>query len=202
MKVWQLMALAVGLAGLAYFVHYGFWENFAIDFFFLVVIPVLFLTKGKNWTLLKEYGLQLGDWRYWGKWTVLLLLLSLPVMYYGIGLPGFESYYPRYDAARYSWTAFILFELAFGVVMFATEFFYRGFMLFGLSEKMDPRIANLIHAFVYMLVHIGKPGWEVPYSFGAGYLFGYVDYKGKSILPSFIMHWVSSVIFDFMIIAL
>ena len=199
-KIFVLLGLAILLAAGSYFVHYGFWENFAIDFFFLVVVPVLFLTRGKNWKVLKKYGLALGNWKWWGKWVVVLLLVSLPIMYYGIGLPGFADYYPKYPPARYSWTAFILFELAFGVVMFATEFFYRGFLMFGLAEKMDPRIANLIHAFVYMLVHIGKPGWEVPYSFVAGYVFGYVDYKGKSILPSFIMHWVSSVIFDLMIV--
>ena len=202
MRVWVLLPVAAILAGLSYFVYYGFWENFLVDFVFLVVIPVLVLTGGKNWKVLKKFGLALGDWKWWGKWVVVLLVVSLPIMYYGVGLPGFEEYYPRYPPARYSWTAFVIFELAFGVLMFATEFFYRGFLLFGLAEKMDPRVANLIHAFLYMLVHIGKPGIEVPYSFVAGYAFGYVDYKGKSILPSFIMHWVSSIIFDFMIIVL
>jgi len=197
-----LFAVAAVLAALSYFVYAGFWGNFAFDFLVLVVVPILILTKGKNWSVLKKYGLQPGDWKWWGKWVVLLLLVSLPIMYFGIGLPGFADYYPRYAPARYSWTAFIMFELAFGVVMFATEFFYRGFLLFGLAEKMDSRVANLVHGLLYMVVHIGKPFWEVPYSFVAGYVFGYVDYKGKSILPSFLMHWVSSIIFDLMVVLL
>lgn len=200
MRIVTLLGLAVVLSGLSYFVHFGVWENFAVDFVLLLVIPALALTKGKDWGVLKEYGVGSGNWRWWAKWVAGLLLASLPIMYYAARLPEFAGYYPWYPPARYSWSAFAVFELTFGIAMIATEFFYRGFLLFGLAEKVDWRIANLIHSFLYMLVHIGKPGLEVPYSFLAGFVFGYVDYKGKSILPSFIMHWSSSVIFDILIL--
>jgi len=215
MKSSILLAFAVILAGLSYFISFGPWvnftvmmKNFGVDFLFLALIPIVFLyfRQGRDLNVLRKYGLALGNWKWWGKWVLVLLLVSLPIMYIGIGLPafggfqGFVDYYPKYAPARYFWMDFVLFELAFGIVMFATEFFYRGFLLFGLSEKLDWRVANLIHAFLYMLVHIGKPLFEVPYSFVAGYVFGYVDYKGKSIIPSFLMHWVSSVIFDLFIL--
>lgn len=199
--------LALVLAGLAYFVRVGgLFVSIGTDFVFLFVVPVLFLAwrYGKRGLAvgLAEHGFRLGNWKYGLKWAALLLVLALPIMYYGVGLPGFKEYYPLWNPIRYSWTNFVIFELVFGVAMLATEFFYRGFFLFGLSKYMDERVANLIHAFLYMLVHIGKPGLEVPYSFAAGYVFGYVDLRSKSILPSFLMHWISSIIFDVFVLLL
>jgi membrane protease YdiL (CAAX protease family) len=200
MKSYHLIGVAGIVIGVNYFCDLGFWKNFFADFVLLVVIPVLVLTRGKGWAILKKYGIAYGTWKWWMKRVAGLLLVSLPIMYYGAGLPEFVQYYPWYPPARYSWSAFFLFELSLGGLMAATEFFYRGFLLFGLAEKVHPTVANIVHSFIYMVMHIGKPWLEVPYSFAAGFVFGYIDYKGKSILPSLVMHWGSSILFDLLIL--
>jgi membrane protease YdiL (CAAX protease family) len=200
MKGYHLAAVTGIIMGVSYFCRFDLWENFFVDFALLVIIPVLILTRGREWAILKKYGIACGTWKWWIRRVAGLFLVSLPIMYYGAGLPEFVNYYPWYPPARYSWSAFALFELSLGFLMVATEFFYRGFLLFGLAEKVNLTVANTIHSFIYMVMHIGKPWLEVPYSFAAGFVFGYVDYKGKSILPSLIMHWGSSILFDMLIL--
>ncbi|MFC1454725.1 type II CAAX prenyl endopeptidase Rce1 family protein [Candidatus Undinarchaeota archaeon] len=193
-----LILLAVVLACVSYA---GKPSNFFLGslhtFSFLVVVPAIaLLALGKR---LSDFGLQLGDWRTGLKYSTALLLISLPFMIYGASLADFGRYYPLWKGALGGWQEFILFELFVGLIMFSTEFFYRGFLLFNLKDKWW---GNLFHSFLYMLVHLGKPGVEVPYSFFAGYVFGWVDLKTDSILPSFLMHFISSIIFDLLIIML
>ncbi|MBN1785495.1 MAG: CPBP family intramembrane metalloprotease, partial [Candidatus Methanofastidiosa archaeon] len=87
-----------------------------------------------------------------------------------------------------------------GLLMLSTEFFYRGFMLFGLDRLGKGAI--LVQAIPYAYVHLGKPMLEVYYSFFAGIVFGYIDWESKSILPSFLLHWTTSIIFDSLCILL
>ena len=193
-----MILLAIVLAYVSYISKPpNFFLGSLHTFFFLAVVPVVVLSVwGKK---LSYFGLQLGDWRTGLKYSAALLAISLPFMAYGAGLADFGLYYPLWKGALNGWKQFILFELFVGLIMFSTEFFYRGFLLFNLKDKWW---GNLFHAFLYMLVHLGKPGIEVPYSFFAGYVFGWVDLKTNSILPSFLMHFISSVIFDLLIIML
>ncbi|MFH1786802.1 MAG: CPBP family intramembrane glutamic endopeptidase [archaeon] len=199
-KVNKLLVLALAgvLAWCSYFTSPpGVFMRTAHTFLFLAAIPMIVLHAwGKK---LPAYGMQLGDWRTGLKYSAILLLVAMPIMAYGAMLGDFKLYYPEWKGALDSWWMFIAFEALVGVIMFSTEFFYRGFLLFSLKDKWW---GNLVHSFVYMLVHIGKPWLEVPYSFFAGYAFGWVDLKTNSILPSFLMHFISSVIFDLMVILL
>jgi membrane protease YdiL (CAAX protease family) len=154
-----------------------------------------------------EVGLTWGDVREGLKYAVVMLVLALPFMVYGAGLESFKDYYPIWAPARVSVFSFIILESAILIMMFNTEFLFRGVLLFSLDRKMTDMkggqwIAILIQSFVYMLVHIGKPGLEVPYSFFVGIVFGWLALRTRSILPSFIAHWTSSVLFDILVIML
>ncbi|ODS35132.1 MAG: hypothetical protein A7315_15005 [Candidatus Altiarchaeales archaeon WOR_SM1_79] len=149
---------------------------------------------------LKDVLLGFGNLKPGLKYSVLIFAVALPVMAYGSTLSDFSQYYPIWKPASDSTWNFILYESAIAIRMLATEFFYRGFLMWTLMEKMDERYANLIHSFVYMLMHIGKPPLEVPYSFIGGYVFAWVDLRSKSILPSFLIHFLGSLVFDLMII--
>ncbi len=177
-----------------------FFEHVIIDLIVIAaLIGILLLFRER----LADFGLSSGNIKLGLKYSVILFILALPLMLYGSSLESFKNYYPIWDPANSGIKNFIIFELAVGVMMFYTEFLYRGFILFGLSKNKTPgKYANLIQSFIYMLRHIGKPGLEVPYSFFAGYVFGLVDLRCKSILPSFLMHFTASVVFDLMIIFL
>ncbi|MEE8402731.1 MAG: CPBP family intramembrane glutamic endopeptidase, partial [Candidatus Hydrothermarchaeaceae archaeon] len=76
------------------------------------------------------------------------------------------------------------------------------YLLFSLDKAVGRAPAILLHAIPYMLVHIGKPPLEVPYSFFAGLLFGYLALKTRSILPSFLVHFLGSAGFELMVLRL
>jgi membrane protease YdiL (CAAX protease family) len=190
-----LFAAAFALLATRY-IDYGWGAYILSCLLLMVAVPsALILRRGGR---LGEYLIQLGDWRRGLKVSVLLLAVSLPVMYYGTSLPSFQSYYPLWPSARSGLGGFIVFELYVLVIMVCTEFFYRGFLLRTLLK--ETRYGNVVHAFLYMLAHLGKPPLEVVYSGPVGWLFAKIDLKYKSILPSLTMHYISSVIFDLMIL--
>ena len=164
----------------------------------LVAIPLFYLyLTGEN---PRDFGLSIGNKRRAIKYFLLLFTLSIPVMLYGATLPEFQLYYPIYKPAAHSIHAFLLFESLVFFMMFATEFFFRGFLLFGLRRHFPENTAILLHAIPYALVHIGKPVLEVYYSFFAGIIFAHIALRSKSILPSLALHFICSVVFDAFII--
>jgi uncharacterized protein len=147
---------------------------------------------------LKDYLIQAGDLRFGLAVSAALLSASLPIMYLGSTFADFQEYYPTWDSAAESLGGFLVYEAYVLVIMVSTEYFYRGFLLNTLMSAT--RYGNAVHAFAYMLAHLGKPPLEVAYSLPVGWLFGKVDLRAKSILPSLLMHYASSVVFDVMIL--
>jgi membrane protease YdiL (CAAX protease family) len=189
----------------ARFAHLNLWQWIGIQtlLFSLVPIAVIILSG----TSREEVGLSTGDLRLGLKYVAYMIVFAMPFMVYGAMLPSFKAYYPIWEPARTSILAFILLELAVLVMMFNTEFLFRGLLLFSLEGSLKNIrrgrwIAIFIHSLIYMAVHFGKPGLEVPYSFFVGLVFGWLALKTRSVLPSFIAHWTSSVIFDILVIIL
>ncbi|MFQ5800258.1 MAG: type II CAAX prenyl endopeptidase Rce1 family protein [Candidatus Hydrothermarchaeales archaeon] len=188
---------------IAHSVELDLWQWIGIQTVLFSMVPLLFILTLR--IKRDEIGLSVGDLRLGLKYVFVMLFFAMPLMIYGAGLPAFKAYYPIWAPARSSLSNFILFELAILVMMFNTEFFFRGLLLFGFERvtkdlKGGKGIAILAHSVIYMLVHVGKPELEVLYSFFVGIVFGWVALKTKSILPSFIAHWTSSVIFDILIV--
>ncbi|NJE10218.1 CPBP family archaeomyxosortase MrtA [Thermococcus sp. MAR1] len=131
--------------------------------------------------------------------ALILFLLTIPLSLYGTTMPSMKEYYPIFQYS--GWDDFFLKELAVGVIMFSHEVFYRGIVLFPLARKNE-WLGILAQDVPYTLVHIGKPGIEVPYSFVAGIVFAKMDLKSGSFLPSFLLHWLGSVLFDLLCVLL
>jgi len=127
------------------------------------------------------------------KLFLLLFALSIPLSLYGTTIPSMRNYYPVFPYSGPG--SFLLGELGMGLVMLAHEAFYRGFLLFPLAEKSEP-LAMILQDIPYTLVHVGKPGIEVPYSLIAGVIFAKMDLEGESFVPSFLLHWLGSAFFD------
>jgi len=189
-----LLALTIVLA--SRLTAAAFFQMALTEFTLLVAVPAAYikLSGGK----LGEYGISFGELKRGLKYAAAIFILALPLMAYGSQLSSFRGYYPIWKPAYQNPVNFIVYELTVALMLFSTEFFYRGFLLFTLNR--ETRLANVIHALVYALVHVGKPLLEVPYSFMAGLVFGEADLKCKSILPSFLMHFAGNLAFDLMII--
>jgi membrane protease YdiL (CAAX protease family) len=180
---------------LAYFTSTSNIENNVIlhsTFYFLIPFSVALGLKLKP----KNIGLSIKRSRRIVFYSAVLITLSIPVMSYAATLPEFNAYYPRFFAPNLG--TFAYYEGLLLISFAAFEFFFRGFALFQLRSFVGDWPAILIHNIPYTLVHIGKPGLEIPYSFLAGLVFGYIAIKSKSFLPAFASHYTTSVIFDFL----
>jgi membrane protease YdiL (CAAX protease family) len=189
----------------ARFSHLNLWQWIGIQTLLFTLVPIALIILYE--TSREEVGLSTGDLRLGLKYVAIMLVLAMPFMFYGASLPSFKAYYPIWEPARTSILSFILLELAVFVMIFNTEFLFRGLLLFSFERNLKNvrrgrLIAIFIHSLIYMAVHFGKPGLEVPYSFFVGLVFGWLALKTRSVLPSFIAHWTSSVIFDILVIIL
>ena len=130
----------------------------------------------------RDYGIRVGRW----KSAIILVVVSLAAMaliLYGTSkLPEVRSYYHR-DAI--DWFNLLLDTALY---MFAWEFLFRGYMLFGL-EKSIGKNSVVVHAIPFVLLHLGKPFLETLVCIPGGFIFGYVAYRTRSFLPCFIIHF-------------
>ncbi|WP_456422596.1 CPBP family archaeomyxosortase MrtA [Thermococcus sp.] len=168
----------------------SFWGHVLIVLVSYLLVPlILSLTLGFR---PNEVGLKLPN-RVGIKLFLVLFVLSAPLSFYGTMIPSMRNYYPVFS---YSGPlTFLLYELGIGMIMLAHEAFYRGFLLFPLARR-NKWLAIILQDIPYTLVHIGKPGVEIPYAFIAGVIFAKMDLKGESFLPSFLLHWLGSAFFD------
>ncbi len=163
---------------------FGYW--FTGDFFSLFLLPWLIISvtfKEK----LRNYGLSAGDAKAGLKLAVVFILIMIPVIWVATSTEGFILTYPLLARARDSWTIFIIFESGLLLYIFAWEFFFRGFMLFGLKDKFG-YYAVFIQMIPFVILHNGKPSAE---TFGAvfgGLALGILAYRTKSIYYGIIAH--------------
>jgi membrane protease YdiL (CAAX protease family) len=90
--------------------------------------------------------------------------------------------------ARNSWMIFLIFESGMIVYMFAWEFIWRGFMLFGLEEKFG-YYAVLIQTLPFVILHNGKPALETFGSIVAGVALGILALRTRSIFYCVAAHY-------------
>ncbi len=185
------------------YIHLNLWEWILLQSILFLFIPLIILF---HFQIKKEdVGLSIENIGIGLKYSLFFLTAALPFMIYGASLSSFKRYYPIWSPARDGIFEFIILELAVLLMMLSTEFYFRGLLLLSLEDsltniKNGRWIALCIHSMIYMLAHIGKPGLEVPYSFFAGLAFGWIALASRSIVPSFVLHWSSSVIFDVLVI--
>lgn len=154
-----------------------------------VVLVVAAMARGKvPWS---RWGLGFGDRRWWLPPVGALLIAILVCIPLVVWLfPEFAQYYPRYKPARTSAVALVEYELAMGVYMFCWEYFFRGYMLFGLARTLGPAAAIVIQAYPFFILHQQKPEPEMISSWFGGILMGWLCWRSKSAWPSFLLHWV------------
>ncbi len=148
-------------------------------YYLLVPLAAGFLFfRDKPW----DYGIRVGRW----KPSIILIagcLAAMALILYVVGkMPEFCSYYHK-DVI--DWSKLLLDAALY---MFAWEFLFRGYMLFGL-EKSIGKGAIFVQAIPFVLLHFGKPFLETLACIPCGFILGYVAYRTRSFLPCFIIHF-------------
>jgi membrane protease YdiL (CAAX protease family) len=150
------------------------------------VIYFLLIPLATGWLFFRDkprdYGIRIGN-RRWALILIPACLAGMALILYGASkMPEFRSYYHRYAI---DWPQLLLDTALY---MFAWEFLFRGYMLFGL-EKSIGKNAIFVQAIPFVLLHFGKPFLETLACIPGGFGFGYVAYKTRSFLPCFIIHF-------------
>jgi uncharacterized protein len=150
---------------------------------------------------LVEYGFSIGDLKA-GLYSILFLFPFIALLLYlASNTTEMINYYPINKEAGSSLFSFTRFEF-FRVLLFYTgwEFFFRGFLLFGLEKYVGSFLAICIQTIPSCLWHIGMPSGEIFSSILGGILFGVIALKTRSILYPFILHSLIGVTLDFFIV--
>ena len=172
--------------------YYYWFLSTGLTLFLIPVIVAIFGTKQR----LSDYGIRLGEQKLgWGvafaAWVLMIPVIILAVKVY----PPFLDKYPLGKAVASSWMAFLPYQLAYGVYMFSWEFFFRGFMLFGL-EKRFGNYSILIQTIPFAVMHFSKPLPEALGSIVAGLLLGVLAFETRSFVYGAAIHWLVAMTMD------
>ena len=184
-----------------------------IALLFVPMLTVLFVLREDP----DKFGFTLGSWNR--IWVVLIVLFAglLVAMAAASRWQVFQSYYPlfrRFDEFR-PWFAhnypennpfvsapmmMLYAQASYGLYMFCWEFFFRGYLLFGMLRSIGwPAV--LVQAAAFGLLHLGKPVTEQVASYIAGVVLGMIALNAKSFVPCFALHWLASISFDLLVVA-
>lgn len=163
--------------------------------FWLPMVVVLLILRQEP----SNFGFAKGDVKRGYRQAALLFMVVLPLLIIAARMEAFQAYYPIQKRAAEDLRYLGYFELTYGMYLFCWEFFFRGFLLFGLVGVLG-RWSVLAQAVAFGIMHLDKPGLEAAASFPAGVVLGIVALRSNSFLPCFLVHWASAVAFDVLII--
>lgn len=138
------------------------------------------------------YGLSKKQFSF--KPYLVALLIMLPIVLIAAFQPDFHKYYPHIERILRNGNITenkigygLFFETCYGIDFFATELFFRGFMILAFAKYLG-RGAILPMAVFYVFIHFGKPPGEAISAFFGGTILGIFAYETKSIWGGVIVH--------------
>lgn len=173
------------------------WAQFGwigLNLVCLLAIPIVVIRFGLRESV-RDYGLAVGDWRLWTRHVAAYIPLVLPAVAIASRTEEFRNFYPMFALGRDRPVLLLPWELAYGAYFFAWEFFFRGFLLQGLAERLGPT-AIIVQNVPFVMMHFGKPEAEVWASVIAGLALGITAYRSRSILGCWIVHWLCAAAMD------
>jgi membrane protease YdiL (CAAX protease family) len=198
-----LLILWVYYGKSAHFVHFfggsgglrgrGGQDVYAVIYEYLAAFLVLFcipalLVKAGFKRPLREFGLQHGDAREGLRLTAAALPVLLVAVYLGSADPAMQAEYPQAKSTIGHLAPFLIVEGFYLLYYLGWEFFFRGFMLFGLEQHYGALAAVLIQTIPSAIAHIGKPFPECFAAIFAGIVFGYVAVRSRSVFYPLLLH--------------
>ena len=143
---------------------------------------------------LRDYGLQRGDLKLGLCWAIVLVPPLMYLAYSTAQRPEYRAVYPLNDRAQNCFLLHAAVQLAYYV---AWEFHFRGFLLHGLKSRSGTSVAVWVQVMASVLAHLGKPGSEIAGALGGGVLWGLLSVQCRSILSSFLQHWLLGLSLDY-----
>lgn len=159
------------------------WTTGAVTFYF--VIPALIVRRVFGHRL-RDYGLNLDGFR---RHLPIYLLLFLPVFLLVFAVadaPDFQAKYPLYKN-HLGLFDLLVWELLYALQFFALEFFFRGFLIHGVKDKVGS-LGVLAMVMPYVMIHFSKPLYETVGAIIAGTVLGLLSLRTGSIAGGVFIH--------------
>lgn len=173
-------------AGDRYWTLKGFawWSGWRVLGYMILPALTILLMPGER---LRDYyiglrGFSRHVWIYVG-----LYLVVLPAVIIAAQTESFRGTYPFYKLANRSAFDFWAWQALYAVQFLSLEFFFRGYMLRGLSRSMGSK-AIFVMIIPYCMIHFGKPFAETMGAIVAGVVLGTLAMRTKSIWGGVIIH--------------
>ena len=163
-----------------------FW---GIGQLFAYTVPPLLAIRVVLGERVSDYGLRVrGIWRHAAVYAV-LLAVSAPFVVAASFTVSFQAKYPFYDLAPGEglWPSMALWWLVYGLQFAALEFFFRGFMIHGLSGRFG-YMAVFVMVVPYNMLHYGKPIAEALAAIVGGAVLGSLSLRSRSIWWGVVVH--------------
>lgn len=188
LHVWR-EAVIIGSASLFLVLnqYHTLGERWSDSLLFFLCLPLLVIVLALRRNPL-DFGWRLGDWRFWLPHATGFSVLAVPILFAMARVASLEGYYTVED---FSLPRYALEQCGY---FLGWEFLYRGFLLFGLKEKLG-EVSILVQVIPFVLMHLNKPEVETISTIPIGLYWGYVAYRGGSCWPAIIMHLVINVTF-------
>jgi len=169
--------------------------SFLASFLLLGLVPSLMVKWAFREPLFK-YGVRLGDIRFGSKAFLILAPVIMALAYSSSRIDSFIAEYPLYKGVKGSLWIFIPYAFSYALYYLGYEFFFRGYMQFGLRDRLGDWNAILIQTLASSLLHIGKPAWEIYGSIVAGIIWGLIVFRTQSLLFVVLLHWLLGISLD------
>jgi membrane protease YdiL (CAAX protease family) len=172
--------------------------HFGSCFVLFAVIPAL-TVKFVFRERLADYGVRIGN-------RVLLvrsLLIIVPgivlVAYLASKSPAMLKEYPINRSAGATPSMFGLHACTYALFYLGWEFYFRGFVQYGLRDKLGTANALGVQVIASTLLHIGKPWGETFGAIAGGILWGILAFRTRSLLSGLVQHFLLGLLLDYFI---
>lgn len=162
----------------------------------MMLFPILIIKKIKNEEI-KDFGFKLPENTVLAKKvTFWMILLTTIVLFIFSRNPDFREYYRIEEVVGWLFALEILISFLY---FLSEEFFFRGFLLFGLKEHLGNK-SIIVSNVVFALLHFMKPGSEIIFSFFYGIILSIISIRLNSFIPAAIIHFSIALILNLIII--
>ncbi|MCX6161555.1 MAG: CPBP family intramembrane metalloprotease [Ignavibacteriae bacterium] len=152
--------------------------------FLIPVLSVKLILKQK----LSDFGFRLGDVKFGVITSGLFFAVMLPIIWVVSANKEFASTYPQGGVVlKQEYGLLVAYELCILVYMLGWEFLWRGYMLFGLKQKLG-YYTIFIQMIPFFILHKGKPEIELFGAIFAGIILGVQALRANSFIYAWVLH--------------
>lgn len=169
------------------------WISMIIIFYLLIPIVIVRLLFKER---IKEYGVSFSNIKKDYPLYLIMLSIMIPIVFIASNTKGFQARYPIFQPEKnHLFPLFFMWQIAYFFQFVAVEFFFRGFILHGVKNRLGI-YSIFVMTIPYCMVHFGKPFGETIAAIIAGVVLGTLSLKSRSIFLGIFIHYTVAITMD------